>query len=236
MTQTLDLGRAPLVVGTLSQAPTWKTEPGRMAYPCDVVEIRLDLLGDGGVGWLDLGRAIQASGYPVILTLRLKAEGGAWDAEDEARKAVLTSAVRNLAAVDIELRSPLAPGLCRLAGRLGKSVIVSYHNFDATPSLEELRDIVTRARVAAAAIPKVATLVRNEEDLRTLRRLLDLDWGYPLCVLGMGPMGPRTRSEFPALGSCLTYGYLDTPVAPGQISARELTASLRPVSEQRTTK
>jgi 3-dehydroquinate dehydratase len=43
----------------------------------------------------------------------------------------------------------------------------------------------------------------------------------------MGKLGPQTRVLFPKLGSCLTYGYLDVPVAPGQISARELTLQLR---------
>ena len=38
----------------------------------------------------------------------------------------------------------------------------------------------------------------------------------------MGLLGPQTRVDFPKLGSCLTYGYLDTPVATGQVSAREL--------------
>jgi 3-dehydroquinate dehydratase len=38
----------------------------------------------------------------------------------------------------------------------------------------------------------------------------------------MGPLGPQTRVEFPKLGSCFTYGYLDEPVAPGQPAARDL--------------
>ena len=42
----------------------------------------------------------------------------------------------------------------------------------------------------------------------------------------MGPLGPQTRIDFPKLGSCLTYGYLDAPVAPGQVSARELMRQL----------
>jgi len=42
----------------------------------------------------------------------------------------------------------------------------------------------------------------------------------------MGPLGPQTRIEFPKLGSCLTYGYLDQPVAPGQVPARELMRQL----------
>jgi len=69
-------------------------------------------------------------------------------------------------------------------------------------------------------------MVKTEEDLAILRALLAEKRPTPLCVLGMGPLGPQTRIDFPRLGSCLTYGYLDTPVAPGQVSARELMRQL----------
>jgi len=48
-----------------------------------------------------------------------------------------------------------------------------------------------------------------------------------LCVIGMGRAWSETRIEFATLGSCLTYGYLDKPAAPGQISAAELVRRLR---------
>jgi 3-dehydroquinate dehydratase len=38
----------------------------------------------------------------------------------------------------------------------------------------------------------------------------------------MGQAWSETRVEFATLGSCLTYGYLDKPTAPGQMSATEL--------------
>ena len=62
----------------------------------------------------------------------------------------------------------------------------------------------------------------------SLKQLLAKDWGLPLCVIGMGTLGTPTRTDFPRLGSCLTYGYLDTPVAPGQLSARARLDHLRP--------
>jgi len=49
----------------------------------------------------------------------------------------------------------------------------------------------------------------------------------PLCVIGMGNAWKQTRVSFPKLGSCLTYGYLDQPTAPGQVSAAELVRQLR---------
>jgi 3-dehydroquinate dehydratase len=38
----------------------------------------------------------------------------------------------------------------------------------------------------------------------------------------MGRAWSKTRIEFATLGSCLTYGYIDRPTAPGQMSAAVL--------------
>ena len=43
----------------------------------------------------------------------------------------------------------------------------------------------------------------------------------------MGEAWKQTRVLFPKLGSCLTYGFLDKPTAPGQMSAEELLRQLR---------
>jgi 3-dehydroquinate dehydratase type I len=70
-------------------------------------------------------------------------------------------------------------------------------------------------------------MIQREEDVATLRQLLARKWPVPLCVIGMGARGAATRVEFAKLGSCLTYGYLDAPSAPGQPSAAELVALMR---------
>ena len=44
----------------------------------------------------------------------------------------------------------------------------------------------------------------------------------PLALLGMGSQGPASRVRLPCAGSCLTYGFLDAAVAPGQVAAPEL--------------
>jgi len=44
----------------------------------------------------------------------------------------------------------------------------------------------------------------------------------PICVIGMGELGVKTRTEFPRRGSCLTYGYFESSAAPGQLPAATL--------------
>jgi 3-dehydroquinate dehydratase-1 len=224
------------VVGIISEGRTLTAVPDLRAV-CDVVEVRLDQVGTDRVDWLSSCQKIEESGFPVILTLRLREEGGKWQGGDAQRRVVLESALRALSCVDIELASELCAGICSLAARLGKRTVVSYHNFEDTPSIGELREILSRILAHPVAIPKIVTMVNDDRDVATLEELLRSPVDRPVCVIGMGDRGAVTRMTFPALGSCLTYGYLDSPTAPGQWSAAALTKRLRsvaPGSEPRT--
>jgi 3-dehydroquinate dehydratase-1 len=131
----------------------------------------------------------------------------------------------HVAAVDIELNSSIALEVCKLAREAGKAAIVSFHDFSATPNLETLQAIVDQGK-KVGSIVKIVTLANTDRDVEILRTLLSKR-SSPLCVMGMGQHAAMTRVEFPKLGSCLTYGYLDKPLAPGQTSAAELFSQLR---------
>jgi 3-dehydroquinate dehydratase-1 len=226
------LGDTARVVGAVSQQGTLARLAARAERDCDIVEVRVDLIGPyephsprAEPVWLKHAQAIEARGLPVVVTVRLDAEGGKWKQPDELRLPLFEEALRHLAAADIELRSPILEQVSALARQHRRALIVSHHDFGRTPPLEELRVIVDKAS-RYGTVAKVATMVRTEEDLTILRALLAEKRPGPLCVLGMGPLGPQTRIDFPRFGSCLTYGYLDTPVAPGQVSARELMRQL----------
>ena len=47
--------------------------------------------------------------------------------------------------------------------------------------------------------------------------------GRLISAMGMGPLGKLSRLVLAKAGSCLNYGYLKTPNAPGQWSAEDLT-------------
>jgi 3-dehydroquinate dehydratase-1 len=222
----LAVGAVPRVVGTISSAPGLRGFQRGAEAPCDLVEVRLDLIGPAVDDWLAKSKAIEAQGRPVIFTLRLAAEGGAWRRPDEERAGYFTMALENLAAIDVELQSRLLPKLARLAKDYRKVLIVSVHDFVKTPSRTALEDVIMEAS-RQASIVKIATMINKPADINTLGGLLEQDWGVPLCVLGMGSAALKTRTSFPKQGSCLTYGYLDEPVAPGQPSAVELNRQVR---------
>lgn len=216
----------PRVVGTIAEAGTLAQFARRADNACDIAEVRLDKIGVETDNWLEQSKAIEAAGWPVIFTLRLGAEGGLWRRPDAERLGFFTMALENLAAIDVELQSKLLPRLAGIARAEGKVLIVSSHDFTKTPSLNALQDLVLEAS-RYATIVKLATMISKPQDVATLQQLLGQDWGVALCVLGMGPAGNETRTLFPRHGSCLTYGYLDKPTAPGQPSAAELWHQLR---------
>jgi 3-dehydroquinate dehydratase-1 len=221
----LRIGVAPCVVGTITSAAMLKGFAGQRNEACDIAEIRLDQVGQAE-DWLSLGREIEASGTPVIMTTRVRSEGGQWPDNDKARLYVIREGLQHLASVDVEFNSDLMPQVCAEAKALKKAVIVSFHDFEKTPSFDELKGIAAKA-AKHGTIVKISTMVKSNEDIASLHKLLGAELDVPLCVIGMGAFGTKTRVTFPTMGSCLTYGYLDAPSAPGQLSAKALSEQLR---------
>jgi 3-dehydroquinate dehydratase-1 len=218
-TTALAVGSEPRVVGTLSAlAP--KREP-----ICDIIEVRLDKM-PRPADWLARCAALQSDGKPVLLTVRLSSEGGNWKDFDEVRLKIFQEGLLELAAVDVELSSIICRAVAEQAAQLKKASVISFHDFEKTPPLKELCAIVEKAH-AIGSIAKVATRIQRESDVEVLRSLLGRRWEKPLCVIGMGRAWSKTRVLFATLGSCLTYGYIDKPTAPGQMSAAELARRLR---------
>ena len=224
--EALQLGRVPRVVGTIITADflqRWSQNPTPL--PCDLVELRLDGFSDFA-DWIRIGKQIEHQGKPVLVTLRLKSEGGKWEGGDRERWTLLEPAIRNLSAVDVEVRSELAPAVSELSGQLGKLRVFSFHDFAKTPPRGELEQLLATAE-RLGGIGKIAATAQTLEDVELLRSILRQRRTSPICIIGMGPHARETRLTLPLEGSCFTYGYLDTPGAPGQYSAQELTDHLR---------
>ena len=221
----LPIGHIPRVVGTVSSLDLLNRFPSLTETVCDIAEVRLDLIGDSS-DWVSRSRAIQESGTPTILTLRIVDEGGKCSATEEERLSIFQRALSIVSAIDVEFRSGLASRLFPQVERVSKCLIVSYHDFAQTPALEKLEEVITEAS-AQASIVKVSTMIKAEADIKILEELLMRKWPVPLCIIGMGSLGTSTRVNFPCLGSALTYGFLDSPSAPGQLSARALMENLR---------
>jgi 3-dehydroquinate dehydratase-1 len=189
----------------------------------DLVEARVDLfadpVGDRAV-WLGACARLEAAGLPVLVTIRLAAEGGRWTAPDRDRLPLYREAAAVASWLDVEAQSPIASEVAALAHARGGTAVVSYHDFARTPPLAELSRVADTCRAAGGDVAKLATTVAGEADRAALFALLAGARG-PTCVIGMGPETQELRVSLPARGSLLAYGYLTRPTAPGQASAAE---------------
>ncbi|MFT5125821.1 MAG: 3-dehydroquinate dehydratase-1 [Kiritimatiellia bacterium] len=222
------LGHLPRVVGVittsagLAQAASSPEDPG-----CDLIEVRLGEVDVSGNRWLNECIALEARGTPVLITIREQSEGGTWPDEDPGRMELFERALEECSIVDIELHSLCFYRVLECATAHKKPVIISTHHFEETPTREALDAFQDRVASLDNVILKIAAVTRNEDDVATLQDFLVTPHPCPVCVLGMGASGVETRIRFPELGSCLTYGYLDAPSAPGQHACEELVATLR---------
>lgn len=78
---------------------------------------------------------------------------------------------------------------------LDLKVIVSYHNYEETPSDEKLNEIIDTMKIYNPFIFKIATYCNNQKDaLRLLSLLLAIKKEDVKCIiLGMGQLGIVTR-------------------------------------------
>lgn len=219
------VGAGPAVVGVLSTAAALAVADSLAEESCDIVELRVDLIGERE-SWRECACRLRNAGIPVLLTLRIAREGGTWVDAATTRERIMATALPDVAAVDIEVESTDAPPIVEAAKRAGRAVIASFHDFAATPDEGTLRSVIARGRALGADVVKIACLASVATEIARLRRLIDLNEGGPVCVLPMGPDAAKHRIDFARAGSCLVYGFLDTPNAPGQPSARDLRAAL----------
>jgi 3-dehydroquinate dehydratase-1 len=191
----------------------------------DLVELRADLFDEPSVERVVASLArVRNGGRPIVLTVRSATEGGRAMPE-ERRRAIYEAGLPLADAIDVETASTALVGaLVPAARRAGRTVMLSTHDFAATPPRTELLARVARAFEAGADVAKVAT---HAESIAALRVLIDVTRGVapaPIATLAMGPAGPLSRFVLPAAGSLLTYASVGAPTAPGQMPVAELAA------------
>lgn len=213
----LEAGR-PAVAVSFTDADSAADIAEARAAGVAIAELRIDLFADASITNV-VATAQRLSGLPRLATIRMSEEGGAWTGGEAARQALFEAVLPHVDAIDIELQaSDTLAALAPKVAAAGKALVVSHHDFAATPSRETLADIARRAVAAGADIVKVAATIVEEDDLNTLAGLLTSRPAPNLVVIGMGERGLVTRMLFPALGSLFTFaGKGERASAPGQL-------------------
>jgi 3-dehydroquinate dehydratase-1 len=200
------------------------------AGEADLIEIRADALREPTRELLRrlLEEVKAASGKEVILTLRAEAEGGAFKSGEEERRELLRAGISVADYVDLELGMPALQSMVEEAKEGNTRVIISHHDFNSTPSGEQMLRVLRDELRAGADIAKLAVRANNVGDvLRLLEVTLEASRYGRVCTISMGEYGRLSRMASPLFGSVLTYGYVSTPTAPGQLSLVELRQALR---------
>ena len=142
--------------------------------------------------------------------------------------------------IDTELEYPddLQLQLRNRARSAGTKLIVSWHNFSATPPLKQLLEVYRSCAEKGADVVKIVTtansLIDATRTMRLYRSVARLPRKRiqrpPLAAFAMGSAGKFTRYLSLKIGSPLSYTYPDgaKATAPGQYSESQLAALLEP--------
>jgi len=189
----------------------------------DILELRIDLISEDPYKIL---KDLKELALPLIITNRMKKEGGAWTGSETRRIQELISLIPYADAVDIELCAPERDIVVKKAKNTGKKIIISTHDFQNTPDVKTMEDSIRESFDAGADIAKLAVMPHSLDDVLHLFEVTLHSCG-PVCTIAMGDIGKHSRAISPLYGSVMTYGYVDIPVAPGQLRVDELKYMLK---------
>lgn len=204
----------------------------------DLLEWRIDFfqaIGDIPAA-IDTAIALRqaAGGIPILLTRRKASEGGQPVQASEATIVALYKAAcqaRCVEMIDYELsnRQEDIETLRAASKDNGIGMILSYHNFQATPDAATLDSQFAAAGKLGADAGKVAVMPGNERDVLELlaatsraRETLDI----PLISIAMGRIGSLSRIAGWIYGSAASFAAGQRCSAPGQIAIEDLRAAL----------
>ena len=193
----------------------------------EMAEIRLDRceLSDD-----DIDLVFGTSDVPLIATCRAADLGGN---QKEAERRLLLAIESGARYADLEIEAPVQVSKkFRIACEKNDTQIIrSFHDFEGTPDLEYLKQVVGRCFRYGADIAKVVVTCRTPEDAKTVEALYTVPFedGEPidpstLTAFGMGAEGRDTRISCLKNGAPFSYAALteEEAAAPGQWAVEKM--------------
>jgi 3-dehydroquinate dehydratase type I len=194
----------------------------------DIIELRLDFLQE--VTETILEELLEKCQKPVIVTYRNKNFGAAVEATERMfilRKAIDLKA--HFVDLDFDEDKEVIADLIYEKG--GTAVILSHHDFEKTPSFEELVKLLNLMDSSFAPdIFKIVPLACNDSDNDSILKLVKAAKTSGKKIVGfcMGQKGIRSRIECIKAGALFTFASLGKgkESAQGQISVEEMKKEL----------
>ncbi len=163
---------------------------------------------------------------PLLFTFRTKKEGGVHEMAEqkyfELNRVAIESGSIDLVDVELYSTEDEIKTLIEVAKMNKVKVIMSNHDFNKTPSKEELVKRLVKMQELDADITKIAVMPQSEEDVLTLLsatvEMKKVKGDRPCITMSMGSLGVISRFSGELFGSCMTFAAARQVSAPGQVS------------------
>lgn len=179
------------------------------------VELRLDLLNLN----LDELKQLFSLDTKYVITNRLG------DYINEQASAFLMNIIDlgvDFIDIEIEEDNEYVSDLIKYSKNTNCKVILSYHNFERTPSKEEMQNIIDSAKEQNSDYVKIAVQATTKTDVARILSLYENN--DKLIAFGMGEIGRISRVVSLYLGAEFTYVATDkeSTTALGQLTSKEM--------------
>ena len=207
----------------------------------DLVEWRIDYYKaidnlDDVVNTLEQIRGVLVN-IPLLVTFRSKKEGGEKEISEEEyitlNKTIIAANKADLIDVELFTGDQAVKEITKFAHQHNVKVVMSNHDFNQTPSKEEIIKRLCRMQELEADLPKIAVMPQKAEDVLTLlsatSEMVTQYADRPIITMSMSGMGMISRLAGEVFGSALTFGSVKAASAPGQIPVSKLSDILEMV-------
>ncbi len=191
-------------------------------YKANFIEVRLDSLKDHQ-------KLVEIANYgkvPLIATNRSTHCQGKFSGSETERQQILLEAARNgFEYVDIELSVPNLTEIVKAIREMNAKPVISFHDFNRTPSLARLHQIMKKEIANGAEVCKIVTTAKLIEDnLRVLTFVSQVHESAKVVCFSMGELGKPSRLLSPLFGGFFTIASLQRgkETAPGQLTVQEM--------------
>lgn len=206
----------------------------------DLAEFRIDLLSFASdtKQVIALGHELKKvlGNKPMIVTIRTKNEGGQLEISDadygKTYQAYLKNPFMDWLDVEMFRDQKVVSEIVQKAHQKKVLVVMSNHDFQKTPSQDEIEKRLLKQDQMGADVLKIAVMPKSKQDVFTLMNAtlkVSQQTTKPLLTMSMGQLGTISRVATANMGGSYSFGMIGEASAPGQIDVTKLKQILKTV-------
>ncbi len=229
----------PITVKTKEQALAQAQVIANTA-DADLAEFRIDLLSFASdtKQVIALGHELKKilGNKPMIATIRTKNEGGQLEISDvdygKTYQAYLKNPFMDWLDVEMFRDQKVVSEIVQKAHQKKVLIVMSNHDFQKTPSQDEIEKRLLKQDQMGADILKIAVMPKSKQDVFTLMNAtlkVSQQTTKPLLTMSMGQLGTISRVATANMGGSYSFGMIGQASAPGQIDVTKLKQILQTV-------